>query len=143
MTALRFTIPGRAKSAPNLRENHFARARRVKAERSKAMTLCPRWRVPLLVVTLTRYGVRELDGDNLQGALKAYRDGIAARLKVDDGSPLVRWEYGQDTCPAGKERVEVAIGALPKRELPPEVDPPSGAGVALWRAMAKSATYRK
>jgi hypothetical protein len=110
MTPLRFAIPGRAKSAPNLREHWAAKARRVQTERRKAMTLCPRWPGgPLLVVTLCRYGVRQLDSDNLQAALKATRDGIAARLKVDDATPLVDWRYAQAVCRPGEERVEVVV----------------------------------
>jgi hypothetical protein len=122
----------------------------VKAERAKAMTLCPRWRGgPLLVVTLFRYGVRELDGDNLQAALKGTRDGVAARLKVDDASPLVRWEYGQDTCRAGEERVEVAI-APPKPAPPPEegrtwnpTPEEMERSLRVWSSLPTSATYRK
>jgi hypothetical protein len=105
-----FSIPGRAKSAANLREHWAVKAKRVQGERRKAMTLCPKWtHGPLLLVTLTRYGVRLLDDDNLRGALKGIRDGIASRLGVDDGSSLVRWEYEQRTCETGKERVEVTI----------------------------------
>lgn len=107
---LRFTVPGRTRNTSNLRENHFAKAKRVKAERAKAMTLCPHWAGgPLLTVTLWRFGPRTLDGDGLQSALKATRDGIASRLRIDDGSPLVRWEYYQATCSFGQERVEVVI----------------------------------
>lgn len=105
-----FSIPGRAKSAANLREHWAVKAKRVRAERDKALKLCPKWTgEALLEVVLVRHGVRELDGDNLQAALKGIRDGIAARLRVDDGSPLVRWVYFQRTCKADEERVEVDI----------------------------------
>jgi hypothetical protein len=113
LTRLAFSIPGAVKNTSNQREFWAAKAKRVKAERAKALKLCPRWTgSPLLVVTLTRYGLREMDGDGLQAALKATRDGIASRLKVDDATPLVRWEYAQATCTAGTERVEVEIARL-------------------------------
>lgn len=49
-----------------------------------------------LVVTLVRVAPRKLDGDNLQGALKAIRDEVAACLGVDDGDEeAVTWEYKQ------------------------------------------------
>lgn len=105
-----FDIPGKAESAANLREHWAVRAKRVKGHRTKALLKCPPWHGgALLVITLTRYGVRRLDDDNLRGALKGHRDGIASRLGLDDGSPLVRWEYAQETCPAGKERVSVTV----------------------------------
>lgn len=47
------------------------------------------------VVLLTRIAPRELDDDNLRGALKAVRDGVADWLGVDDRDKRVRWEYGQ------------------------------------------------
>jgi hypothetical protein len=109
---LTFTIPGKSESTPNLREHWAAKAKRLKKQRDRTLLLCPKWKGgPLLVVTLTRYGVRELDGDNWQAAAKAYRDGIAARLRVDDGTSLVRWEYRQEKCSAGEERVEVEISS--------------------------------
>lgn len=36
-----------------------------------------------------------LDGDNLQSAFKALRDGIAARLGIDDADSRVTWVYKQ------------------------------------------------
>lgn len=105
-----FEIPGITKSVANQRIHWAVKAKQVKSQRDKAMKLCPKWPDgPALSVTLTRYGARELDTDNLAAAMKGIRDGVAARLRVDDGSPLVAWHYKQATCPAGKERVEVLI----------------------------------
>jgi hypothetical protein len=106
-----FTIPGVLKSEPNQRggwkTKHFGRTA---PARRKAMTLCPVWKLgPLLVVHLVRYGVKELDDDNLQGAFKATRDGIASRLGIDDQSKLITWTYDQKTCAKGEERVEVTM----------------------------------
>lgn len=102
-----FEVLGDAPSTPNLREHYMARARRTKAQRAAVQRLAPKWEAgPLLVVTLTRVGKRRLDDDNVRGALKAYRDGVADWLKVDDASPLVRWEYRQET---GEPSVRVEV----------------------------------
>lgn len=96
---MRVRIEGEAPSTPNLREHHMARARRVKKQRVKAriaMLMTYAQFETVLVVRLTRVGKRFLDGDNLQGALKAYRDGVADYFAVDDRTPLIRWEYAQE-----------------------------------------------
>lgn len=46
-------------------------------------------------VRLTRVAPRPLDGDNLQRAMKAVRDGVADWLGVDDRDERVRWFYAQ------------------------------------------------
>lgn len=107
-----FVIPGLTQSTNiHIRGGSWkVAAAQHKTQKCKAMTLCPRWTEgPLLVVLLTRFSAGELDDDNLRGSLKGYRDGIAARLKLDDGSPLVRWEYAQQRCDKGKGHVEVRI----------------------------------
>jgi hypothetical protein len=102
-----FTIPIRAPSTPNLREHWAARAKRAKAQKLAARAQCPPYSLsPLLVVTLTRVAPRELDSDNLQGALKSVRDGIATWLRIDDASPLVEWEYAQEK---GEPSVRVEV----------------------------------
>jgi hypothetical protein len=106
-----FVIPIKAASTANLREHWSAKARRAKAHRNAARLKCPAWPGPALVrVTLTRIGIRELDGDNLQGALKAVRDGVADRLRIDDGSPLIRFVYAQEK---GEPGVRVEINVTP------------------------------
>lgn len=51
----------------------------------------PRW-----TVTITREGVRELDGDNLAGSAKGVRDAVAKALGADDGPRgPVTWRYAQ------------------------------------------------
>lgn len=96
-----FEIPLRTVSGLNAREHWRVKARRVATERRVTgiaflVHVGQRW--PKFVpgtVWLSRRGIRELDSDNHQGALKAVRDQIAACLGVDDGpgSP-VRFEYG-------------------------------------------------
>lgn len=48
-----------------------------------------------IAVTLTRIAPRRLDGDNLQRACKAVRDGVADALGVDDGDERIEWRYEQ------------------------------------------------
>lgn len=71
------------------------RAKRVKAMRSAAHRAVIPHALPV-TVTLTRIAPRALDGDNLQNAFKAIRDGIADRLGVDDRDKRVRWVYDQE-----------------------------------------------
>lgn len=87
-------IPIRTSRGQNNREHWRARARRVKKERQSVYWgLRP---VPLpVVVTLVRHSPGTLDGDNLQGALKAIRDGVADVLKTDDRDPGIEWRYDQ------------------------------------------------
>jgi hypothetical protein len=92
--------PIRLTGSQNVREHWRARAKRVKKERSTAEVACQvflerpkQWPV---TVRLTRIGPRKLDSDNVAGACKATRDGVADWLRVDDGDESkVRWEYSQ------------------------------------------------
>jgi hypothetical protein len=45
------------------------------------------------VVELTRFATRKLDDDNLAAAFKAFRDGIADALGINDGGSAVTWRY--------------------------------------------------
>lgn len=105
-----FTIPIKAPSVANQRLHWAVKAKQTKSQRRAAMLKCPKWAgEPLLLITLTRHAQKELDTDNLAAALKGVRDGIAARLGIDDGSRLVAWEYNQEICPHGDESVGVFI----------------------------------
>lgn len=109
-----FTIPIRAPSTANLREHWGARHRRNSKQKSDTRLLCPRWSSgPLFLVTLTRVGPRELDSDNLAAALKGCRDAIASWLRIDDGSPLVVWQYENEP---GEPAVRVSVEQWRSRE---------------------------
>ena len=112
--AMIFLVPIRTKSSLNQREHWATKARRVKAERKATY-----WasigsgvhRAPLpCVVTLTRIAPRQMDGDNLQGALKGVRDEVAACLGVDDRDARVTWVYGQERGKAREYGVRVDLG---------------------------------
>lgn len=93
------TVPIRTRSTLNVREHWAKRASRMKHERGAVAAYCRHW-PPLfdecVTVELTRIAPRELDDDNLAGALKAVRDEIAVVLGLgSDRDPRVRWVYGQ------------------------------------------------
>lgn len=90
-------IPIRTVSGLNVREHWSVRSRRAKVERSAvgwAMRCTVRLPVPC-IVTITREGKGQLDGDNLQGAGKHVRDAVADWLGVNDNDPRVTWQYEQ------------------------------------------------
>lgn len=83
----------------NDRENHFARAKRIKREKFAVGWSLKQLRKPAIpcVCRLTRHAPgRGLDSDNLQGSLKATRDAVADWLGIDDARlDLVDYEYDQ------------------------------------------------
>ena len=107
-------LPLRTVSESNARDHWRTRARRAKEQRAIARSMS---RMALAggvesvtkgEIRLTRIGPRALDGDNLQGALKAIRDGVADALKIDDGDPRLSWVYAQERGDYGV-RVEVEL----------------------------------
>jgi hypothetical protein len=106
-----FVVPVKTASTSNLREHWAQRHKRVAGQKAATRLMCPAWAAgPLLTVRLTRVSPRPLDDDNLRGALKSVRDAVATWLKVDDASPLVRWEYGQEK---GEPAVRVDVERAP------------------------------
>lgn len=67
--------------------------------------------VSALTVTLTRIAPRELDDDNLRGATKSCRDGIADALHIDDRDKRVTWCYAQRRGRVKEYGVEITIEA--------------------------------
>lgn len=103
----------RTVSESNGREHWAKKAKRVRAQRfAAALTAQAILLQPLpVVVTLVRVAPRMLDDDNLRGALKACRDGIADAFKVDDRDPRIKWRYGQRRGTAKLYGVEVSVTA--------------------------------
>jgi hypothetical protein len=85
----------------NTREHWAVRAKRAKTQRFTTEVLLRSklgrylWTGRKVVVTMTRLGRRNLDDDNLAGAMKHVRDGVADWMGVDDGSPLITWRCRQ------------------------------------------------
>jgi hypothetical protein len=90
-------MPIRTVSEANRRDHWTAKARRARTQRMAAKALARSFGAVEMpcTVTLVRVSPRELDDDNLRGALKATRDGIADYLGIDDRDPRVGWGYGQ------------------------------------------------
>ena len=99
---LEVTLRMRTVSTLNAREHWSARARRARFERQLAYftLLGTRAKAPAghVRVALTRLAAprgRALDDDNLRGALKAVRDGVADFLQRPDNDPGIEWRYAQ------------------------------------------------
>lgn len=103
-----FEVPVKTVSEANGRDHWRVKAKRVRTQRRAAAAMCPRHALPC-VVRMVRCSAGDLDDDNLRGALKAVRDGIADALGVDDRDPRVRWEYEQARCKRGEFGVWVEI----------------------------------
>lgn len=108
------TMPIKAVSVANLREHWAKRAARTKNHRILAWGLLREAdKGPRLLgaceVVMTRIAPRNLDDDNLRGALKAVRDGVADWLGVKDNDPRVRWQYAQARGKPNEYAVRVEI----------------------------------
>ncbi len=93
-----FELPLTTQSTNALGREHWRkRSTRASQHRFAVKAVAPKGKVtPVLVVRLTRVAPRQLDSDNLQGALKHVRDGVADWLRIDDATPLVAWQYAQE-----------------------------------------------
>ena len=96
---MKITLPLRLRSTMNLREHWAAKAKRMKHQRASASFYCGPLREfhgKHVDVTLTRIAPRPLDGDNLQAAFKAVRDGVADAMGyANDSDPRLMWHYAQ------------------------------------------------
>ena len=99
-----------------------ARVRRQRAEGFRAGELFSRMftAAPFRVVRLTRISPRLLDSDNLEGALKAVRDGVADGLGINDRDPRVRYVVDQEQGLPGEFSVRCELFAAPasRPEIP-------------------------
>lgn len=102
-------IPIATVSLTNMREHWAKKARRAKQQRQQTYLMTQRLtRLKLpATITLTRISSRNLDDDNLRGALKSVRDGVADRLGIDDGESGVKWQYAQERGKVGEKAVEI------------------------------------
>jgi hypothetical protein len=114
-SAFEIEVPIQTNTGLNSREHHFARQKRVKAERTAVQLIWLSLRPPKLgrpfVIELTRVSRGAgADLDNVVGGLKAIRDQVAAELGIDDGDELAAgWIYRQARGPwAVRIRVEGA-----------------------------------
>lgn len=127
------TLPIRLGSVSNLREHWSQRAKRAKSHRGSVSLAVAYYARELglpVTVTLTRIAPRALDDDNLRGALKATRDGIADAFGVDDRDPRITWLYAQRRGKPREYGLEIAI-AGPRRPVDERLDEPPPSGVSL------------
>lgn len=109
-----FTVPVRTVSEANAHQHWRERQRRAKEHRHTAswMARAALAKAVSIVwpakVTMTRVSPRELDDDNLAGALKHVRDGIADALGMNDRDPRIHWAVAQRQDSGGYS-VEVTI----------------------------------
>lgn len=105
-------IPIKTGNGLNDREHYMARHRRVAKEREQTRMIVrsalPSRGLPCKV-TITRLSNGVLDGDNLQGATKAIRDGIADALDIADNDPRIHFFYAQEKCKRGQWGVRIQI----------------------------------
>lgn len=106
------TIPLKIISVANMRMHWAVKAKLVKSQRQtvyNALTHLAAPPVPPLTIVLTRVAPRSLDGDNLQSGFKATRDSVADWLGIDDGSPLLDWQYCQRKGDPKTYSVEIEV----------------------------------
>lgn len=115
-------VPGLRLKSLNVRENHFARARRVSEERLAVAaalsqvgpTLTDALRgAPRVLVRFTRIGGRPLDSDNCVGAFKGCRDEVAKWLRKSDAAGSgVDWAMpvAQEPGAGYAVRIELSTG---------------------------------
>ena len=99
-------------SVANIRMHWAVKARLVKGQRQKAFNALCAVGAPMplpCTIVLTRVAPRALDGDNLQSAFKATRDGVADWLGVDDGDSRLDWQYRQRSDGIRVYRVEIEV----------------------------------
>jgi hypothetical protein len=86
-------------------------------------------RLPAMV-TITRFGKRPMDEDNLAAGCKAIRDQVAAELGVDDAEHHghVSWQYKQTTGSHYRVVVEIVTQSQVSHRHPGEPEEP-GPGV--------------
>jgi len=106
---IELTIPIKTISEANGREHWSSKARRAKAQREAARWTLATAKKPELpaTVTLVRLAPGKLDDDNLAGAFKAIRDGVADAIGVDDGDPRYTWRYAQEKAKTYSVRIKI------------------------------------
>ena len=118
MTDMTTRIPIRTVSESNQREHWAQRAKRTKRQRQDVFTTlrAHHWPAPPLpiIIALTRIAPRQLDQDNLAGALKGVQDAVADWLAGgygtgQDRQPGLRWRYAQHRGSPREYAVEISI----------------------------------
>ena len=136
---MRVTIPGlRLANTLNTRQHWRKKADAAKRQRhavALALRTHPKPTGPV-VVTVVRVAPRALDSDNLAGACKSIRDGVADWLGVDDGVAErkgdVVWRVAHRKGGVGEYAVEVLVSAAERNEDSPAGNERALAHVLKW-----------
>ena len=107
-------VPIKIVSVANLRLHWAVKAKLAKSHRSKAFSALASVAAPPAppcTLVLTRVAPRALDGDNLQSAFKAVRDGVADWLGVYDGHKDLDWQHSQRKDGTKVYAVEIEVKA--------------------------------
>ena len=109
-------LPVKTVSEANAHTHWRLRQKRAKLQRYAAYTLVKAEAVregglPALpaIITMTRLSAGKLDDDNLAGAMKHVRDGIADAYGVDDGDDRYDWRVAQERPQKGQKTPAVAV----------------------------------
>jgi len=106
-------VPVRIESEANRREHWATVAQRKAVHRTMGRCSLGEARAqrPALpcTITLTRIGPRDLDDDNLASGFKAFRDGVADWLGIDDGDKRLTWRYAQRRGKPKEYAAEIVI----------------------------------
>ncbi len=131
--SVRIEVPIKTVSEANRREHWAERAERVRQQRSLARmmlaTNTARAPVGALRIRLTRIAPGMLDSDNVHGALKAVRDGVADYLGVDDGDESLTWEVAQER--GAPKTYAVRIEIWPRAAECAPMPPPSAKSLPI------------
>lgn len=87
-------LPLRLRNFSNVRMHWAKRASFIKEHRLTAYLMTKREDVPI-TVRITRFGPRKMDIDGNVSSCKGVIDGIADRLKIDDGDERITWQFSQ------------------------------------------------
>jgi hypothetical protein len=110
--AIVIELPIKTGAGLNDRLHWAARAAKVKIQRRNVCLCLKRAKKPFpAVITLTRLSAGTLDDDNLAGAFKAIRDGVADAFELPDNHRGLTWRYAQERCKRGKYGVRITIEA--------------------------------
>lgn len=115
MVSMKIFVDVNTVSESNSRENWRSKFARHRTQKCIVSDAIKKFREKdTCIVTLTRYGMRRMDSDNLCAALKYVRDAVAESINPGlragraDDDDLIMWNYKQIT---GKER-EGKVGVL-------------------------------
>jgi hypothetical protein len=106
-------FPIKTVSEANQREHWAVRGKRKTKQQRDFSLLFRQWRPAITLpatIRFTRFSIKLMDSDNLAGSFKHVRDQLAKEIGIDDGSPLIRFEYAQEQIPKRDHYFTVEIG---------------------------------